>query len=86
MFRVTFFVGVGRVCSVEDVEQSLRDLGLVALTRALFSIRLACLLTVACVDSNLRKRKTGLYKIFLRLYACIFEYFTKEKALDLNSG
>ena len=38
MFRVTFFVGVGRVCSVEDVEQSLRDLGLVALTRALFDL------------------------------------------------
>ena len=33
MFRVTFFVDVCNVCSVEHLERSLRrDLGLVALT------------------------------------------------------
>ena len=39
MFRVIFFVGFCSVCSVESVEtwsqeRSLRDLGLLALTRA----------------------------------------------------
>ena len=34
MSRVSFFVGICSVCSVEHMERSLRDLGLVALTRA----------------------------------------------------
>ena len=34
MFRVTFFVDVYSVCSVEHLKRSLRDLGLVALTGA----------------------------------------------------
>ena len=35
---------------------------------------------------SLRKRKTSLYGVFLRLKTCTFDYFTKEKALKLNSG
>ena len=30
--------------------------------------------------------KNDLYEVFLRLQTCIFDNFTKEKALDFNSG
>ena len=84
-------VGVCRVWSVEHVERFLRDLDPAAFDLCVNLIFPAVLFVNDCMfrfksQKCLRKRKTGLYEVFLRLKTRIFDNFTKERALDLNLG
>ena len=70
------------------MERSLRDLGLAALDPSVNWIFPAVLfinglhVSIQIGKVSLQKGKSGLFAFL----TCIFDNFTKERALDLNSG
>ena len=74
------------------MKRSLRDLGLAEFDSCVNLIFPAVLfvnglqVSIQIEKVSLRKRKTGLYEVFLHWLTCIFDNFTKERALDLNLG